>query len=78
MRFIATQFTEEDGWGTVGDWFIVKEGDPDRDPLFGDCQPRDKKEAEQCARAANLARDDHCEQMMDTLRGAVEKILKEY
>jgi len=45
--------------------FVAKEWHPgcwcacdtqnDDDPLFGDNMPRDKKEAEQCARAANLA-----------------------
>lgn len=53
-RYEARQWTEADGirW-LVGTWGVFDR--QSNDSIFGDNLPKDQHEAEQCARAANIA-----------------------
>jgi len=58
-RYVARLWTEADGvrW-LIGTWGVFNT--ETNDSLFGDNLPKDQREAEQCARAANIAWYEAC------------------
>ncbi len=56
-------------WPVDGEWLVLDS--QTQDSIFGDAFPRDEQEAEQCARAANIAYDAAVQETKDLIRNAI-------
>ncbi len=56
-------------WQVDGRWLVIDS--QTQDSIFGDRYPRDEREAEQCARAANIAHEAAVIQTKDTILNAI-------
>lgn len=73
-RFEARQWAAKDEVPHMeGTWCVFDTEDND-EPLFGDAMPRDQKEAEQCARAANLAAEIVHDEVVAKVRAAADNL----